>query len=500
MPTRAVTLRRLAPAAVLYLLADAVFFLIPSLRSIQSSYFFQLTAPLCGLGVCCWRAATDRSRARVLWWLFAAALGFLMIGVGLSAWEDLFEHFPFEIASLADFAYFFCGVPILFALSTPVEEQRFSLFNWLDAVQAVFAGYLTYVTIFSRLPFSESPAKPISVALLLITYNLENAVLLAGCTLRLLASAKGSEQRRFYGTLFAFLAAYGVGVGFYNQIAVGAEDHLAPNFLVDAPFIWLAIWMLALPKAAEPTEHDAVTKTRLALFIDLGSPVFFTLTLLTLGLVVLRQHFATGILAISVALAVYGVRTTILQIRFRQAQEELQRARDRLEELSLQDGLTGIANRRCFDRTLDSEWYRATRTGKALSLLLIDLDFFKNVNDVHGHPHGDRCLVEVAHALRGAAARSGDLVARFGGEEFAAILPGTTKEAAEMIAERIRAAVLDLKIPNETGIGSYVSVSIGGATAVTLENTSPGLLIEAADRALYKAKQLGRNGAEHTIL
>jgi diguanylate cyclase (GGDEF)-like protein len=171
-----------------------------------------------------------------------------------------------------------------------------------------------------------------------------------------------------------------------------------------------------------------------------------------------------------------------------------------LEELSLQDGLTGIANRRNFDRTLEAEWHRAIRTRQAISLLLVDLDFFKNVNDVHGHPFGDRCLAEVAHALRSAAARSGDLVARYGGEEFAAILPGTTPEAAQTIAERMREAVLELKIPNETGLGPFVSVSIGGCTADGIGASSPAMLIETADQTLYKAKQRGRNRTEHTSL
>jgi diguanylate cyclase (GGDEF)-like protein len=500
MPTRAVTLRQLAPLAGGFVVADAAFYFISTLRSVQSSYFFQLAAPTCALVACTWGAATNRSRVRGLWALLAAGIGLWTVGMVLSAWEDLLQHFPFEIASLADFAFFFYGVPILFALSTPVEGRRFLLFTWLDGIQAVFAGYLTYVTIFARLPFSETTAKPISIGLLILTYHVENVVLVVGCVLRLLASPRGSDERRFYGILSLFLTTYGIGVGVYNQLAVGAEGHLAPNFLVDAPFILLACLILCLPASTGPFEREVRRKTRLALFIDLGSPVFFTVALLTLGLVVLRDHFATGILAIGVALAVYGVRMTILQIRFRQAQEELQGARDRLEELSLQDGLTGIANRRCFDRTLDSEWHRATRMNKPLSLLLIDLDFFKNVNDVHGHPYGDRCLVEVAHALRAAASRSGDLVARFGGEEFAAILPGTPREASEVIAERIRKAVLDLQIPNETGVGPFVSVSIGGATASALEECSPGMLIEAADRALYKVKQLGRNGVEHASL
>jgi len=488
------------PVAVLFLVADGAFSFMAPLRSERSSYFFELSAPLLALAVCGWRAWSTRSRTRDLWWLFTAGLGLWSLGMVLSAWEDLLQHFPFEIASLADFNFFFYGVPILFALSTPAEGRHSSLFTWLDGVQALFAGYLTYVTIFARPPFSAGAAAPISISVLVLTYNVENLALAVGSIVRLLATGKGGEERRFFATLCAFLVSYGIGVGIYNKMAVDAADHFAPNVLTDAPFVLLACLILTLPHDGKESAITTPAKTRAALFIDLSSPVFFTAALLTLGLVVLREHFYTGIAAIDFALAVYGVRTTTLQIRFRHAQEELQSARDRLEELSLQDGLTGIANRRNFDRTLEAEWHRAIRTRQAISLLLVDLDFFKNVNDVHGHPFGDRCLAEVAHALRSAAARSGDLVARYGGEEFAAILPGTTPEAAQTIAERMREAVLELKIPNETGLGPFVSVSIGGCTADGIGASSPAMLIETADQTLYKAKQRGRNRTEHTSL
>ena len=500
MSSRAVTLGRVLPPAVVFLIADGAFSFLPSLRSEPSSYFFGLAAPLLALAVCGWKAWTTRNPTRNLWWLYTAGLAIWNVGMMLSAREDLLQHFPFEIASLADFNYFFYGIPILFALSTPAEGRRSSLFTWLDGVQALFAGYLTYIAIFDRLPFTTSSGAPISIGLLVLTYNLENVALAIGSILRLLATKKGGEERHFFATLCAFLVSYGIGVGIYNKMALDAADHMAPNVLTDAPFVLLAYLILTLPPDGKKSQSLTPAKTRAALFIDLSSPVFFTAALLTLGLMVLREHFYSGIVAIDFALAVYGARTTLLQIRFRQAQTALQSARDRLEELSLQDGLTGIANRRNFDRTLEAEWHRATRTHQPLSLLLIDLDFFKNVNDEHGHPYGDRCLVEVAHALRSAAARSGDLVARYGGEEFAAILPGTTSEAANTIAERMRQAVLDLQIPNQTELGRFVSVSIGGCTADGVDESTPARLIEAADQTLYKAKQWGRDRTEHTSL
>ncbi len=500
MPKQAMTLRRAAPLAATFLLADALYCFLPQLQSERSSYFFQLVAPAVGLWACCWRALTVKSRARGLWWMFAAGLAAWGLGMVFSAWEDLLQHLPFETASVADFAFFFYGVPILFALSTPIDSQPASLFTWLDGAQVVFAGYLTYLTIFGQVPFSARGATPIPISLLVVTYHLENVALTIGAALRMIASPKGGEQRRFYGTLCFFLAVYGLGVGVYNEMAMQAANHLAPNVLVDGPFILLGCLILTLPRLDPVAPRAVEMKTRLAMFIDLSSPVFFTLALLTLGLVVLKDHYFTGVVAIAFALATYGVRTTTLQIRLRQTQGDLQQARDRLENLSLQDALTGIANRRNFDRTLESEWHRAVRTHQVLSLLLIDLDYFKNVNDAHGHPYGDSCLAKVAQALRGAASRSGDLVARYGGEEFAAILPGTSEEAAYTIAERMREAVLELKIPNETELGAYVSVSIGICTASRLEKVPPSALVNSADKTLYLAKQQGRNRSERCSL
>ena len=173
---------------------------------------------------------------------------------------------------------------------------------------------------------------------------------------------------------------------------------------------------------------------------------------------------------------------------------------DQLQSLVVTDSLTGIANRRCFDQMLEREWNRVTRTQDPLSMLLIDIDFFKNLNDQYGHRVGDQCLVAIAAALESASPRSGDLVARYGGEEFAVILPSTDRNGAESVAKRMQQAVCDLHIQNETSIGRYTTISIGIATYEFPQPGSPSVLIEAADRALYTAKRDGRNRVEHFSL
>ena len=177
---------------------------------------------------------------------------------------------------------------------------------------------------------------------------------------------------------------------------------------------------------------------------------------------------------------------------------------DQLASMARSDALTGLANRRRFDEALDAEWRRASRIGSELSLLLVDIDYFKQFNDHHGHQVGDDCLRSVAAAMRDAVKRSSDLVARYGGEEFAVILPHTGQAAAVQIARTLRENIAGLAIPHPCSTaGETVTVSIGVATAISSLGASlkmPDGLVEAADRALYAAKRNGRNRVESTLL
>jgi diguanylate cyclase (GGDEF)-like protein len=165
-----------------------------------------------------------------------------------------------------------------------------------------------------------------------------------------------------------------------------------------------------------------------------------------------------------------------------------------LENLAFLDGLTGIANRRQFDEHLEREWRRLTRRSAPLSLLMIDIDHFKGLNDHYGHGYGDDCLRRVAGALADVARRSGDLPARYGGEEFAVVLPDTGTDGALTVAEKIRAAVEALRLPHVASrVAGHVTVSVGVAGGIPRHRGTPRELVNAADRALYRAKSSGRN-------
>lgn len=173
---------------------------------------------------------------------------------------------------------------------------------------------------------------------------------------------------------------------------------------------------------------------------------------------------------------------------------ELKQYRDYLEKLSNLDGLTGIANRRKFDEYLHQEWHRAIRSHNPISLILIDIDYFKKFNDTYGHLTGDDCLKQVCKAFKGTLKRPTDLLARYGGEEFACVLPDTSADGSSNLAHKLRESIVNLKIPHEhSDIVPYVTISLGAATTVPSPHALFNILIEAADQMLYQAKKSGRN-------
>jgi len=175
------------------------------------------------------------------------------------------------------------------------------------------------------------------------------------------------------------------------------------------------------------------------------------------------------------------------------AEAKLQDAYKAVEALAATDALTGLANRRRFDQVLQTEWRRALRDCRPLSLLMIDADLFKSYNDTYGHPSGDSCLKQIAETTQDVVARPGDVAARFGGEEFAVILPNTDSNGALQLGARILEAIRSRGLPHSTRSGGIVTVSIGCATVVPRLGQPAVNLVEAADDALYEAKKRGRD-------
>lgn len=459
------------------------------------SYGFHILSALAATAACCLFSRRLSAELRPNGFLFMVGLALWAGAVFLSAWSDVVAHDSPNFARVSDFANFFYGVMILLAITLSTAERYSMVFVWIDSIQVGLAGVLAYTWVFSALPFTSQMFRPVPVDVLVRAYNVENFGLALAATLRMLSSAKGSSNRRFFGLLASGLWFYALCATVYNFLGLRGVSSSMVNLIPDLPFLLYIVLFVPLP-ADTREQRNPVRSGISAVFFENARSILFSLILLALGASVMKQNYRIGFIATALILLLYGLRATILQTRHARMQHDISLARDHLEALSLQDPLTHIANRRRFDQVLDEACSRAHRTQEPLSLLMIDIDHFKRLNDRLGHRSGDRCLVQVADALQKSLMRSADLAARFGGEEFAVILSDTTRDGAAIVAARICSAIRDLGMRYDPAEPATVTVSIGAATFAACAPASHGQIIEAADRALYQAKRLGRNRVE----
>lgn len=209
-----------------------------------------------------------------------------------------------------------------------------------------------------------------------------------------------------------------------------------------------------------------------------------------------RSHFYIGLAAALFAIVVYGILNVIVQSRRIEVEDSLLASNAVLEKLVGLDSLTDIANRRAFNERLEHEFAVSTRTHQPVSLLMVDVEWFKSLNDTIGYIAGDEYLVQIAAALDSKLSRTTDFLARYGGEEFVVILPATDAGGAMIAAERARKGVAELSLKHSTVPAGFVTVSIGVSTHDGSTSCSTIDLTDSADRALYKAKRNGRNRSE----
>jgi len=196
--------------------------------------------------------------------------------------------------------------------------------------------------------------------------------------------------------------------------------------------------------------------------------------------------------------AAMRLRQEILRRKSRESElievtRQLSELNTMLTRLSYVDGLTGVSNRRFFDKALEQEWKRAIRCKSPISIILLDVDHFKKYNDTYGHLSGDDCLQEVATTIKSALKRPGDVLARVGGEEFGLVLPDTPAKGALHVAELIRSVVEGLQIEHQQSPSKVVTISIGVSTAFPTNKSKTEAICASADKALYQSKEAGRN-------
>lgn len=457
---------------------------------------------MCALATAgCVCAALRFEGARKLWLLLG--FGFLLSTLGqfFATYYEISTGKNTQTTAISpDFLFFAYGIPILLAVCSGSNEEGLRSLLWLDAAQATIAATLTYVQIFSALP-AFGGRIPISATQLMYLYNFENFILAGAVTLRLIANPL-PRKRRFYQDLAAYLWIYALValVNGYLELARSLPDGLQDTAW-GVPYLIL-LGLLAFRGEAQDAPIATEKKRQtLDLLIDNLSPILFTLAIVLMGVMVAGGHRLFAFLCIATVVVLYGIRAALLHGKYARSQEELTKAatalleaNDQLLAMSIRDSLTGIYNRRHFDEALLQEWNRSRRIRQTLSLLMIDVDCFKALNDRYGHQTGDECLRAIASEISTHLKRPDDLVARYGGEEFAVILPGASGRGALTVAERIRTAVESIGFSNEDSLVSRViTVSVGISTEENFIEPDARALLKRADNALYEAKSSGRN-------
>jgi diguanylate cyclase (GGDEF)-like protein len=407
---------------------------------------------------------------------------------------------PAAASSLAvdasDLIYLVAAFPLLLALSTTRETEAHRSIFFLNCAQMGLAILLAFVLLFL------TPMTPQAASTAMGSIYAADCVLLVLLTSLRFLTWTSREERRVIGSILAFLAAYlPVEVGM--DYATLHWNLRAGNFfdlLWSFPFCVAACLALYLPLDAEPAE-PRLDRRRNRMLVGTLSPLLLTMGVFALAASVTAHFPVLALVAVFLLLMVQALEAGVLQRKYLigQAQliereHDLWEANAALEKLSHLDPLTNISNRRRFDLALDQAGRRASREKKPIALLVIDLDFFKGINDVHGHSYGDVCLVSVARMLGLQARRPYDLLARYGGDEFFLLLPDTGAHGAAAIADRIHQAILSMNFENRASpLGGRLTVSVGAGVSDAEFRVGAAALVDLADRALYEAKRRGRN-------
>jgi len=473
----------------------AVFLLVELPNRIAASRI--CTAATVLLAVLCvvWRTSQIPARARPIW---------LWSGAGFLLWATahLVETFLGGSAASnlaidpSDFIYMISAFPLLIGLSTTRETESIRTIFFLNCTQIAMAFVLSYDLLYRM-------ARPAEAAATVMgrIYGLDCALLAVMAALRLFAW-ETPEERRTLRAICTFLWTYlpiELGMDYATQ-----HWNLRAGSLLDllwsVPFAATAWMALSLPmEDAQAGPRKTLLHGRL--FVETLCPLLITTGIFALAASVTSQQPALGLSAIFLLLLILGLQGGLLQLNYLVGQakllereQDLEVANAQLQQLSLLDPLTSIPNRRRFDAALGEAWRRAGRKHESLALLIVDVDHFKGVNDLHGHGYGDKVIVAVAQILLHQVGRPYDLLARYGGDEFLLLLPDTDVNGATAVAERIHAAIHHAAVENRASpFQRRVTVSIGIGVLAVGPDVEAGRLLEVTDQALYEAKRLGRN-------
>lgn len=456
--------------------------MLPASVAYPSAHLSMVIGPLLAAAAVARRGSATSTVLRTSWWALAVSLGFWAFGALGNLWQNLVLSRANDLYRATSLAFSLTTVPIAFVLASEGRQPRRPVARAIDAVLALALGY-GFFLISSWLVTAPDAGGASGLVWLFVAQSL---YLTCGALVRWLA-ADDHTERDLFRAFSAYSVAY-LGLSFYNHPLTPQAPTFRPEHSSIICVAFAVLGGLALAKPSELFARRSIALTRL---VRSGSPLMVVGGLLFVSLFIIRVDYAAGTAGVLIAMLGYGARTTLSQVRSIEHGEDLQREHSALQSIAWTDALTGVANRHFLEQTLSQAANH--RPAGHLSVLMIDIDNFKLLNDQRGHLVGDACLREVALALQRALARPGDLLARYGGEEFIALLHGTDNAGAAVVAERLRVVVETLRIEHPGSPFGVVTVSVGIASAARDDATATAGLIEAADRALYAAKRAGRN-------
>ena len=473
---------------VAFLLAQLIVlvFFGPSVTG-PAAYVLMVAAPLLAAAATLWRGRSQATSVRFGWYALSLALTVWAVGAFGNLWQEMILHRQNEMYRASMLAFNLAVVPTTFLLASDWRQRGRQLLRAVDALVALALGCAYFQYTWSMINDHSAPAEA-GVAYLVWLLDLQNLYLAAGALVRWYV-AEDNDERDLFRALAVYTLIYFVIV-FINDHYFAGNPAFGPQYgtLVTLAFAVLCGFALRTPSALPVRSvNPALART-----VRSGSPILLAVALLTASLFLIRVEYLWGCVGILIAVVGIGVRTTLIQVHQIEHGEALRREASALQTIAWTDALTGVPNRHFFAESLARAWRGERRPGQQ-AILMIDIDHFKLLNDRYGHPVGDGCLREVARTLQRALVRPGDVLARYGGEEFIVLLQDSPVAGAQVVAERLRASVQELRIENAGSPERVVTVSIGVASAELIDEATAVRLVEDADRALYEAKCAGRN-------
>jgi diguanylate cyclase (GGDEF)-like protein len=465
--------------------------LVPAHASSAASYLFIVLAPALAMLTALQRARHAGFSPAAGWSLAAAAMLLWTLGAAASARQELWLGNADLTPRDSMLLYVLFGVPLAWAIASVWGQREARMVRAIDAVLATTLGVLFFVYTWA-LGSAGELATDAQLKLMVWMFDAENAFLFLGVLVRWHA-ADSPEERNFFSAMSGYLGLYLAAAVLNNHwITVNPDPQLGFSLDVvsSAPFMLFIVLARRVPAAGATFRRPPRRRVQYA---QSASPLCMAIALLLLGLVLVKTRYEVGCAGILIAVLGYGLRSTLSELRHIETVDGLRDDQRSLEALAWNDALTGVANRRAFDAALDRESRRAGRGHHVLSLLMIDIDEFKRLNDHYGHVVGDQCLRRVARELQQLVQRPADLLARYGGEEFVVLLADTERQGATQLAQILCKAVEAMQLENVDSKAGIVTISVGVASATPVGEMSPAGLIQAADAALYRAKQAGRN-------